>query len=41
MKKEYRNKGIGTQLIQAIIDDTRSMGVKSLSERHVARNLET
>ena len=41
VSKPYRNKGIGTKLIQTIVSEARKKGVKYLSIGPVARNVKT
>jgi len=39
--KAYRGKGIGKQLIEAVISEARKIGVRLLNVRPVARNMKT
>jgi GNAT superfamily N-acetyltransferase len=39
--KAYRGKGVGKQLIETVISETRKIGVRLLNVRPVARNMET
>lgn len=41
VSKGYRHKGIGTQLIKTVLEEAKSLGVKSFSVKPVARNIDT
>lgn len=40
VSQPYRNKGIGTRLVETIIVEARKMGIRFLSVRPVARNVD-
>lgn len=41
VSKAYRGKGVGKQLVEAIISESRRMGIRTLSVKPVARNIQS
>ena len=41
VSRVYRGKGVGTQLVQAVVAEARRRGLRSLNVSPVARNVET
>jgi GNAT superfamily N-acetyltransferase len=41
VSKVYRSKGIGKQLLETVISEARKMGIRILSIKPVARNIQT
>jgi len=39
LRREYRNRGIGTEMMRTLIDEARKMGLERLFLRHFAGNL--
>jgi N-acetylglutamate synthase-like GNAT family acetyltransferase len=41
VSKTYRGKGVGKQLIEAVVSEARKIGVRFLNIKPVARNMKT